>query len=75
MTNIELKELYDNEKITLKQIKEQVQDLEHDIIRGEVGNTSMLFVKVNKKNNDDKDIYIAVSGIYYKETLPKYISF
>lgn len=75
MTNIELKELYDNGSMTLKQIKDYVHDLEYETIRGTTGNANLLFIKLNKTNNEDKDIYIGISGVYYEDTLPQYISF
>ncbi len=75
MTNIELKKLYDSGNMTLKQIKDYVHDSEYEIIIGTTGNASLLFIKLRKTNNDDKDIYIGISGVYYEDTLPQYISF
>lgn len=75
MKNIEIKEKYKDKVFSGKDIKEIISSSNYSNIRGRTGNIDLLFHIIEPKMKDDKEIYVGIQGIFFKEELPSNITF
>ena len=75
MKNIKIKKLYEENKISLKEVHKVINSKSIKNIRGRTGNIDLLFHIIEPKTEDDKEIYIGIQGIFLKEELPSNITF
>lgn len=77
MRNTELRDKYKyiNKFLSDKEMKEIVSSKEYKTKRGRTGNMDILFYILKPENEDDKEVYVCIQGVFFEHEIPSNISF